>query len=139
MEVEDDNRNVIGVDRVRLPFNNRMTEIFQGSDLNEIVNEMLTHMQMQIENPSLANDRFTVNDVLFLDINFYQMNLTQGSSYLPLPDWIVNKRAVISAKNVGNECFNQLVTAALHHHVGIKSNPDRISRLRNYVNNYNWS
>ena len=30
------------IDRERLPFNSRMTEIFQGSDWNEIVNEMLT-------------------------------------------------------------------------------------------------
>ena len=27
-EVEDENGNVIGVDRVRLPFNSRMTDIF---------------------------------------------------------------------------------------------------------------
>ena len=29
--------NIIGVDRVRLPFNSRMTDIFFGSDLNKIV------------------------------------------------------------------------------------------------------
>ena len=76
VEVEDENRNVIGVDRVRLPFNSRMTEIFQGSDLNEIVNEMLAHMKTQIENPALTNSRFRLNEVPFLDANFYQLNLT---------------------------------------------------------------
>ena len=45
VEVEDENRNIIGVNRVRLCFNSRMAEIFQGSDLNEIVNEMLAHMK----------------------------------------------------------------------------------------------
>ena len=80
--VEDENRNVIGVDRVEKAFNSRMTEIFQGSDLNEIVNEMLAHMNMQIENPALANSRFVFNEVLFLDLNFHLLNLTRGSSYI---------------------------------------------------------
>ena len=43
------------IDRVRLPFNSRMTEIFQDSDLNEIVNEMLAHMTTQIKNPALRD------------------------------------------------------------------------------------
>ena len=95
VDVEDEDQNIIGVDRVRLPINSRMMEIFQGSDLNKVVNDMLAHMKMQIENPALANSRFRFNEVLFLDVNFHQLNLTQGSPYLPLPDWIANKRAVI--------------------------------------------
>ena len=35
------------IDRVRLPFNSRMTDIFQGSDFNEIVDGMFTHMKTQ--------------------------------------------------------------------------------------------
>ena len=50
--LEDDFAYVIGYDRVRLPFNSKMTEIFQSSDLNEIVNEMFAHMKTQIENPA---------------------------------------------------------------------------------------
>ena len=74
--VEDENGNVIGVDRVRLPFNSRMTEIFQGSHLNEIVSETLTHIRMQIEDPALTNSRFRFDEALLLDINFHQLNLT---------------------------------------------------------------
>ena len=74
--LEDDLGNIIGFDRVRLPFNSRMTEIFQGSDFNEIVDEMFAHMRTQIENPALANSRFVFDEVLFLDVNFHQLNLT---------------------------------------------------------------
>ena len=55
--LEDDFGNVIGFDRVELPFNCRMTEIFQGSDLNDTVNEMFAHMKAQIENPASRNFR----------------------------------------------------------------------------------
>ena len=73
-------------DRVELAFNSRMTNVHQGSDLDQIVDGMIAHMMTQIENPVLLNSRFRFNEVLFLDINFHCLNLTRGSSYLPLPD-----------------------------------------------------
>ena len=50
--------------------------VFQGSDLSEILNEMFTHARMQIENPALANSGFRFNEVLFLHVNFHQLNHT---------------------------------------------------------------
>ena len=38
-------------DRVELAFNSRMTNVYQGSDLEQIVDEMIAHMKTQIENP----------------------------------------------------------------------------------------
>ena len=72
--MEDENGNLIGVNRVRLPFISRITEIFQGSDLNEIVSEMYAYMKMQVENSALTNSRFRFNEVLLLDISSYQLN-----------------------------------------------------------------
>ena len=64
------------IDWVRLPFNSRMTDIFQGSDLNTLIEEMFAHMKTQIENPAFANNRFRFDEVLFMNVNFYQLNLT---------------------------------------------------------------
>ena len=44
--LEDDFGNIIGSDRVEKPFSSKMTEIHQGSNLDEIIDEMLTHMKM---------------------------------------------------------------------------------------------
>ena len=77
--LEDDFGNIIGSDRVEKPFHSKMTEIHQGSDLDEIINEMLAHMETQIENPTLANSRFVFDEVLFLDVNFHRLDLTRGS------------------------------------------------------------
>ena len=63
-------------------------------------------MKTQIENPALTNSSFGFDEVLFLDVNFHQLNLTRGSSYIPLPNWIANKKAVINPKNENDEeCF----------------------------------
>ena len=56
------------------------------------------------------------DQVLFLDVSFHQLNLTPGSSHLPLPDWISNKKAVINPKNEEDEeCFKWAIITALHH------------------------
>ena len=88
-----------------------MTNVDRGSDLDQIVDEIIAHMKTQIENPALLNSRFRFDEVLFLNINFHRLNLTRGSSYLPLPDWIANKKAIINPQNDGEEFFKWAVIA----------------------------
>ena len=45
-------------DRVELAFNSRTTSVHRGSDLDQLVDEMLSRMRSQIENPALLNSRF---------------------------------------------------------------------------------
>ena len=94
-----------GQERVELAFNSLMTSVYQGSDLDQIVNGMIANMKFQIENPALQNSRFVFDEVLYLDVNFHQLNLTRGSSYLPLPDFIAKRKAVINPQNGDEECF----------------------------------
>ena len=97
-------------DRVELAFNSRMTNVHQGSDLDQI--GMIAHMMTQIENPVLLNSRFRLDEVLFLDISFHCLNLTRGSSYLLLPDLLARKKAIINPQNDDEECFKWAVIAA---------------------------
>ena len=122
-----------------LPFNSRMANVFQGSDFYEIVNEMFAQMKTQIENPALKHRGFKFDELLFLDVNFHQLNLTRGSSYISQPSWISEKKAIINTENKNDEeCFKWAVTAALHHEK-IKSHPEHISNIIGYANNYNCS
>ena len=75
-----------GQERVELPFNSLITSVYRGSEVDQIVDGMITNMKFQIENPALLNSRFVFDEFLYLDVNFHQLNLTRGSSYLPLPD-----------------------------------------------------
>ena len=56
---------------VELAFNSRMTNVYNLSDLDEIVNEMIAHMKEQIENPALLNSRFVFDEVLFTNVDFH--------------------------------------------------------------------
>ena len=124
--------------RVDKAFNRNMMEAFQGSDMNELVDEMFTKMKTDIENPKLAESKFKINEIKFLDANFHKLILTRGSSYLPLPESIFRKKAVINPINLDDdECFKWAVIASLHHEE-IENNVQRISKLKKFEDRYNW-
>ena len=125
-----------GQERVELAFNSLMTSMYRGSETDQIVDGMTANMKFQIENPALLNSRFVFEEFLFLDANFHQLNLTRGGSYLPLPDWLARKKAIVNPHNDDEECFKWLVIAA--ENVGMKD-PQRVSNLRKFTDNYDWS
>ena len=60
----------------------------------------------------------------------------RGSSYLPLPDWLASKKAIVNRHNDDKECFQWLVIAA--ENTGMKD-PQLVSNLRKFMDNYDWS
>ena len=113
-----------------------MTNVYRGSEPDQIVDGMIANMKFQIENPAVLNSRFVFEEFLYLDVNFHQLNLTRGSSYLPLPDWLVRKKMIVNPHNDDEECFKWSVIAA--ENAGMKD-PQCISNLRKFTDNYDWS
>ena len=101
------------VEQVSLAFNSRMMTVYSLNDKNEIVTAMIEHMAQQIENPALRNSKFVFDRVLHMDIDFHRLNLTRGSSYVPLPDWLTKKKAIMNPTNSDMECFKWAVIAAM--------------------------
>ena len=98
---------------VELAFSSRMLSVYNLSDMNEIVDLMISHMIQQIENPALKDSKFVFDKVMHMDVDFHRFNLMRGSSYLALPDWLACKKAIIDPKNSDLECFKWAVIAAM--------------------------
>ena len=60
-----------------------------------------------------------------------------GSSYIDSPKWLKNKKVTINPKNSDNNCFQYALTAALNYQ-SIKKNPQSISKIKPFINQYNW-
>ena len=101
-----------GVEMVNLAFNSRMMTVYNLNDKNEIVTTMIEHMAQQVGNPALRNSKLVFDRVLHMDMDFHRLNLTRGSSYTPLPDWLTKKKAIINPRNLDMECFKWAVIAA---------------------------
>ena len=126
-----------GVEQVELAFNSRMLAVYNLSDMGEIASAMIEHMKQQIENPALRDSKFVFDGVIRMDIDFHRLNLTRGSSYLPLPEWLAKKGTIINPKNSDMECFKWAVIAAMKWRE-IGKNPQRISKLRSYEDDFDW-
>ena len=126
------------VEQVSLAFNSRMMTVYSLNNKNEIVTAMIEHVAQQIEIPALRNSKFVFDRVLHMDIDFHRLNLMRGSSYVPLPDWLMKKKAIINPKNSNMECFKWAVIAAMKWEE-IGNNPERVSKLRRYEGDFDWS
>ena len=113
-----------------------MRSVYRGSEMDQIVDGMIANMKFQIENPALLNSRFVFNEFLYLDVSFHELNLRRGSSYLPLLDWLVRKKAIVNPHNDDEECFKWSVIAV--ENAGMKD-PQHVSNLRKFMDNYGWS
>ena len=74
--------------RVEMSFNSLMTEFFEDSDINDLIQTMLAHIKTQVENPQMRESGFTLDKTMHLYINFHRLVLTRGGSYTVLPKWV---------------------------------------------------
>ena len=44
-------------------------------------------------------------EVVHLEIHTVNFNPMRGSSYIPLPDWIMRKKAIVNIRNTDDKCF----------------------------------
>ena len=81
---------------------------------------------------------YTFKRVDLLEYHLHKINLSRGSSYINSPEWLKNKRVTINPKNTkDNKCFQYAIIAALNYQ-NIDHHPERISKLKPFINNYNW-
>ena len=72
--------------------------------------------------------------VIHLEIHTVDYNPMRGSSYIPLPDWIIRKRAILNILNKDEKCFLWCVLRYLHPK---DKNDARIKDLKQYENSLN--
>ena len=117
-------------------------EIRLGNDTNDIITKIYksTLNNYQNEEQILRNgSNYIFESVDILNIHFNKIDLTRRNSYIESPKWISSKKATINPKNTkDNKCLQYSIIAALHHN-DIGKNPQRISKLKPYINNYNWN
>ena len=127
-----------GSEKIDLAFNSRMLAAYGLNDIDELVNKMIAHKLEQIANPALRDSGFVFEEVIGTNIDFHRLNLTRGSNYLPLPEWISRKKVIINPKNEDVECSKWAVIAA-DRWEEIDKHPERISKLRKFEEEYDWT
>ena len=116
-------------------------EILMSSETDEIIEELfkslLQRYQEGLEEPMKGSD-FIPDSV---DLLYYQLQKTSlkrtRSSYIDFLKWLKNKKSTINPKDSDNNCFQYALTVALNYQ-SIKKDPQRISKIKPFINQYNW-
>ena len=71
--------------------------------------------------------------------NLNKVSLSRGVSYIDSPQWLKNKKAIINPQyKKDDKCFQYALTVTLNREL-IKNNPERISKIKPFINQYNWN
>ena len=117
-------------------------EIMIGSDTNEVIENLFRSLlQIYQENlkEKMRGSEFIFDGINFLHYDLNKISLNRGGSYIKSPDWIENKKATINPHNKKDDkCFQYALAVALNHEK-IKSDRQRISKIKPFIDQYNWN
>ena len=116
--------------------------ILTGHETDEIVEELfdslLQKYQCALENTQEGSSHvFDSFDVLYYKL--HKASLDRGGSYIDSPEWLKNKQATINPiTKKDDKCFQYAISTALNYQ-NIKHNPERITKIKLFVNKYDWN
>ena len=74
-------------------------------------------------------------EVISFEIHTVDYKPIKGSSYIPLPNFLMRKKAIINMENKHDKCFLWCLLRYLH---PVQKNASRINDLREYKNDLNF-
>ena len=106
-------------------------ELFIGEDRAEYYQHACQELLLNMENLQARGSGWTISGINYLQMNQTICTSPSGASYIPLPDWIKNKRAVINIQNNDEKCFMWCILAHLH---PAEKDAERVSKYKQYAN-----
>ena len=115
-------------------------EFMDGSNIDEVIKvlfkSLLQKYQENLQEEMKGSD-FTFDGINYLYYDLNKVSISKGGSYIDSPKWLKNKKSTINPKNNDDKCFQYAITLELNYDK-IDRNPQRISKIKPFIDNYNW-
>ena len=99
------NVGVVGLEESKAYFySGNFTNII-STDVDKLIERCIDSIDAHIENYRENGSGWYFKEVDKLEIHTVEFNPTKGSSYISLPNWISNKKAIVNIKNKDEKCF----------------------------------
>ena len=99
---------------------------FQGADVSDLYKTMTDKMLESLAKYQQRGSNWVFDSVEELQLNIVEYEPLSGSSYIPLPKALANKKAIINMKNTDHQCFKWCVTRALN---PVDKDSERITKI----------
>jgi hypothetical protein len=118
-------------------FRSDTSVVLKGTNLDSLYNTAKDEMLEKMASYVRKGSNWVLDSVVRLEINTVKYDPLKGKSYIPLPDVLAKKKAIINIKNTDNECFKWCVTRALN---PVEKNAELVSKLlREQAKKLDWS
>ena len=98
-------KGVVGLKEDKLCFNSGTHINLESTDVNKLIDINVKKIIEDLEVYQKNGSGWYFKEVHSLEIHTVDYNPMKGSSYIPLPDWISNKKAIVNIQNKDEKCF----------------------------------
>ena len=116
-------------------------EIMMGSEADDIIEKLFEYLLQKYQKglkESMKRSEFYFDSVDILYYNLQKTSLKRiGLSHIDSPKWLKNEKAMINPKTNDDNCFQYSLTVLLNYQ-NIKKDPQKISKIKPFLNQYDW-
>ena len=107
----------------------------EKTDVKIILKDMIYEILAALANYQKKGSGWYFKEIIKLEIHIVDYKPMKGGSYIPLPDFIKKKNAILNIENKDDKCFLWCVLRYLH---PVHNHGERISDLKKYENDLNF-
>ena len=124
-----DKNGIISIETAKAYFSSETLENLRADEAMKLVEDSFKSIENKIQSYVQEGSAWQFKEVVQLEIHTTEHNPTKGSSYIDLPKWIKDKKAIINIKNKDDKCFLWCILRYLHPK---EKNEERIGDLKKY-------
>ena len=117
-------------DREAYPhFQSKPMVILTTEDIETFLKEAYAQLDKHVDKFTNDGSGWILDNVLSLSVNIAKYQPLKGSSYIELPKYLKDKKAIVNVKNQDDECLKWALLAALH---PAKKDPQRVNKYMQF-------
>ena len=122
-------KGVVGLKEDKAYFNSGTHINLKSTDVEKLMDKNVKKIIEDLEAYQKNGSGWYFKEVVQLEIHTSEFNPMNGSSYIPLPDWISNKKAIVNIENKDEKCFLWCILRYLHPK---ERDEERLTGLKKY-------
>ena len=122
-------QGIIDIKEDKAYFNSPTIINLESDDVERLISISKESILGQMEAYSEKGSNWVFKEVVKFEIHTVEYNPNKGSSYIDLPSWIKNKKAIVNIKNKDDKCFLWCILRYLHPR---DRDEERINDLKKY-------
>ena len=110
-------------------FQSKPMVILREEDIEPFLADAHAQLEKHVDKFTNNGSGWTLESVMSLSVNIAKYTPLKGASYIDLPKYLKDKKAIVNVKNQDDECLKWALLAALH---PAKKDPQRVNKYMHF-------